>query len=268
MPRSFSQLQSYQNCPRQYEFAYIKKVPRGHISAGESFGSSMHNCLKKWGEIEMQNAKCKMDNNGSKNGNQLEMFEEEKISTSEELSVQLLIDLWRGSFIVEGYETRIEADMAMLKGEKILRMYYEWWKQSEHKIVAVEKGFKLEIDGAELAGRFDRVEFFGDGVKVIDYKTSVVRTQEFVDADLQLSVYALACEEVFHLPCTVLSFLFLREDGIFEVETHRNENQLQDAIAQIHSVNEYVESRNFRPTPSRGTCRKCPYKNVCDVAAT
>ena len=53
MALSYSQLRRYRTCPRQYEFSNIKKVPWG-ISEGESFGSSVHNALKKWGEAEMK----------------------------------------------------------------------------------------------------------------------------------------------------------------------------------------------------------------------
>ena len=70
MPLSYSQLNLYRRCPRQYEFACIKNLPR-LITPGESFGSSVHNTLKKWGELEMSIQQAAALN-------QLTMFEDKK----------------------------------------------------------------------------------------------------------------------------------------------------------------------------------------------
>ena len=262
MPRSFSQLQVYRTCPRQYEFGYVKKLPRGGISAGESFGTSMHNALKKWGELEV--GKLVMGNKE----NQLQLFTDEK-PTNYPLPITLdtLIDFWKQSFVVEGYASLVEADHALQKGEGIIKLYYDYWQQADHHVLQVETGFKVQIGDTHLSGRFDRVEQVEGGVKVIDYKTSAVRSQTETDADLQLSVYAMACQEAFGQPCKELSFLFLREDGITEVVTTRNTSQLEDAKKQIQSIDSFILEEEFRPTPGKVVCSRCPYKNVCDSAA-
>lgn len=261
MSLSFSRLSSYRTCPRQYEYGYIKKLPR-QISAPESFGSSVHNTLKKWGEQEIAASGQKAE--GS---NQLLLFTEEEPTDFCPLTSDFLLKLWHSSFIVEGYETRVEADMARLRGEKIMRLYFDWWKQHEHAVFCVEKGFSLSLNGQKITGRFDRVEKVEEGLKIIDFKTSAVRSQDKVDADLQLSVYALACEESFGQPCKELAFLFLSEEGITEVTTERTSGQLKDSSKQIRALDERIEEGDFHPTPGRDVCRCCPYNNVCDVAA-
>jgi RecB family exonuclease len=252
----------YRTCPRQYEFGCVKKIPKGHISAGESFGISMHSTLQKWGNAELGSA-----HSGVPKEDQITMFETPSAVEQRELNIDLLHEYWYSSFVVEGYETRVEADMARNRGAEILRYYFDWWQQQDLSVLAVEKGFRLDLEGMELSGRFDRVEMVEGGVKVIDFKTSAVRTQDQVDADLQLSVYAMACEKVFDLPCKELCFLFLREDGVTEVLTKRNDSQLSDSKKQILFVDKAIESKDFRPTPSKRTCNWCPYRNVCDMAS-
>jgi putative RecB family exonuclease len=259
MPLSYSQLSTYRRCPRQFEYAFKKKIPR-QISTGESFGSSAHLALKKWGEGEISGQKSVVSD-------QLLLFGEEYSPDPCPLTSDHLLDLWRSSFIVEGYESRAAADAAALRGEDMMRHFYEWWGEKERSVLAIEKGFSIVVDGTKVSGRFDRVENEGDGVHIIDFKTSAPRTQDETDADLQLSLYALASEETFGKPCTKLSFLFIHEEGVVERSTVRTPGQLQDARRQMQLMHEQMEEGDFHPTPSREKCKKCPYSRVCDAAA-
>ncbi|MFH1670183.1 MAG: PD-(D/E)XK nuclease family protein [Patescibacteria group bacterium] len=263
MPLSYSQLSLYRRCPRQFEYAMVKKIPRG-ISEAESFGASVHNALKRWGELEIKNSKCKIQNSDSE---QLGMFEKEEKTEDQALTIVTLLELWHQSFIINTYASRIEADFARERGEKLMGEFFEWWKVGVREVIAVEKSFSLPVDGSVLKGRFDRVETDGDAIRVIDFKTSTPRSQDEVDADLQLSIYALAVEEVFKKPCSELLLLFLSDEGVVEHSTIRNESQLEDARKQIKAIEGRIEEKDFHPTPSAPVCRCCSYKGVCDVAA-
>ncbi len=265
MPFSFSQLSLYRSCPRQYEFANIKKLPRG-ISAGESFGSSVHNTLSKWGKLEMGVGSRALDDS-----NQLTLFSsDESDSKPPTPDAQILSDLWHQSFIVEGYASKEDADAARVRGESITEKYFEWWSTCEREVVAIEKGFSIPITNNQspitITGRFDRIERTDSGIIVIDYKTSKTRTQQEVDTDLQLSIYALAVEETFGEPCSKLMLLFLRDDGITETYTKRSAVQLEEAKKQIALFAEGIESKEFAPTPGESVCKHCSYRGVCDAS--
>ncbi len=271
MPLSFSQLSCFKRCPRQYEYCYIKKIPKG-VSEAEAFGSAIHNTLKKWGEIEGQSAKSKEQSTTK----QLEMFTEEPLSQSSQLTAQSLINLWHQSCPTNAYATRFEADAARMRGEQLMELFYTWWSERPREVVAVEKGFSIAINDSSqnqplqkitLTGRFDRIERTPEGLHVIDFKTSLPRTQDDVDADLQLSIYALALQQDFGELPTALSFLHLTEDGIVEMHTHRSEGQVRDSIKQITAFHGRMEAKDFHPTPSLAVCKRCPYRGVCDVAA-
>jgi len=175
--------------------------------------------------------------------------------------------LWHQTFSPDVYGTRMEADFARRRGERIMEHFFQWWSQQPRTVLAVEKGFSLAIDGLTLTGRLDRVEQEADGIHVIDFKTSPPRNQKEADADLQLSIYAIAVQQEFKKPCTKLSFLFLSEDACGQRTTERSENQLHDARKQILALHSMMQERNFHPTPSVEKCKRCPYRNVCDAAA-
>jgi len=258
MALSYSQLQLYRRCPRQYEFAVVKKL-KSPISPGESFGASAHNTLRKWGELEMRGPR-------SAASDQLVLFAHER-ADHPALTAEHLLALWHQSFIVEGFETRLEADFARKRGETLLMRFFAWWQREPRHVLAVEKGFSLPMDGTQMSGRLDRVEKLENGVHIIDFKTSAPRPQQEVDADLQLSVYALAAKELFREPCTRLTLLFLGEEEVQEITTERSDRQLQDAQKQIAAIVERLGQKDFHPTPTREKCRSCPYRGICDARA-
>ena len=278
MSLSYSQLRRYRTCPRQYEFSNIKKIPWG-ISEGESFGASVHNALKRWGEEEMkifgggletkdkgQRTKGKGQGQGVRE-DQLGLFIPEKRPQTGLLTEEKLLEIWHQSFVFNTFPTQFEADFARKRGEELMRQFFLWWSQVPRSVVAVEKSFSLAIDGVTIAGRLDRIEQTEQGVRIVDYKTTAPCTQEEADADLQLSLYALASETLFEKPCTELLLLFLSESGVVERSTQRSASQLKDARTQIQLIRERMEAKDFRPTPSVSACKRCPYRGVCDVSA-
>jgi CRISPR/Cas system-associated exonuclease Cas4 (RecB family) len=256
----------------------VRKLPWG-ISEGESFGASVHVALKRWGEEELKIFGVLKRDSGlgirtsgrSKKGDvredQMGLFAEHAAPVESSLTEEKLLAIWHGSFIFDTYPTRFEADFARKQGEELMRQFFRWWSGVPRKVLAVEKGFAVAVDGMEVMGRLDRIEEVEGGVEVVDYKTVAPCSQEEADADLQLSLYALAAEQLFEKPCRKLLFLFLSEDGVTERMTSRSPSQLRDARTQLRLIRERVEAKDFRPTPSASVCKRCPYRGICDVAA-
>jgi len=272
---SYSQLRRYRTCPRQYEFSNIKKIPWG-ISEGESFGASVHNALKRWGELELelaQGGRTKgkglrtKDKGKGVREDQLGLFIPEERSQTGLLTEEKLLEIWHQSFVFNTFPTQFEADFARKRGEELLRQFFAWWSQAPRSVLAVEKSFTLEIDGMTITGRLDRVERTEQGVRIVDYKTTAPCTQAEADADLQLSLYALAAEHLFDQPCTELLLLFLSDEGTVERSTLRLVSQLKDARTQLKLIRERIWAKDFRPTPGVSACKRCPYRGVCDVSA-
>lgn len=262
MPLSFSQLSVYRRCPKQYEFAYIRKLERPQ-SPAEAFGSSVHNTLKRWGELEQ----ALSDEPGALSDQQTLFPEPERKPQHPQLTPDGLLHFWHQCFRFDAYPTRVEADMARLRGEELLRQFFVWWERQPRHVAAVEKGFSIDVGAVTVSGRFDRVETLDHGLRIIDFKTSAPRSQGDADADVQLSIYALACSAVLSRPCAELVLLFLSEDGVTEIVTHRNASQLADARVQLISIASRIEGRDFHATPSLATCRSCPYRTVCPFSA-
>ena len=265
MPLSYSQLQCYRRCPKQYEFAFVKKVPRA-ISMGESFGSSIHLALKKWGELEASLA--------PKNpAGQIALFTEEPHGSDRKLDLTTLKTLWRQSFVSQGYESRAAQDSALLQGDHALEHFFRWWLTEKREVAACEKGFTVDLPASadkpavSIAGRFDRVERTEKGLVVVDFKSGQPRDQQYVDTDLQLSIYAAAVQRIWNEPAAELKLLFLGEEELVERVTTRNPSQIADAMKIIRLLADDMEGKNYKPSPSVEKCRSCPYREICPARA-
>ena len=114
------------------------------------------------------------------------------------------------------------------EGHKVYHTSYSSAVQEAERL-ANKKGFKVDADDIELSGRFDRVEEEETGVHIIDFKTSASRTQEEVDADLQLSIYALAAKQSLKKPFSRPPLLFLFEDEFLADLRHDTAGKLSMA---------------------------------------
>jgi putative RecB family exonuclease len=113
----------------------------------------------------------------------------------------------------------------------------------------------------KLRGIIDRIDRHPDGtVEVIDYKThNEVWDQAKADADLQLSVYYMAARDLLGTPPDLLSYYFLAHGKV--VSTHRNAQQIEEALAIISRAREQILSKNF--TPNTAVCPRCDFREKC-----
>lgn len=143
---SVTHLNNYLSCPLKFYFQNLVMVPSGKNET-MTFGSSIHWALEK--------------------------FFRTVVDTKEFPGVDTLIrdfDWYmirnREAFTKEQFERRSEY------GHKIIPPYYDYYINSWHKIVSTETPIKnVEVNGIPIKGKIDKIEFDGNAVNVVDYKT-------------------------------------------------------------------------------------------------
>jgi DNA helicase-2/ATP-dependent DNA helicase PcrA len=112
---------------------------------------------------------------------------------------------------LDGYLSRMEATLDRRREEKqvrsLLENYIRFVTGMQHirrlGTLALEQRFHLQLDGADIVGKIDRVNDVGDGeVEVIDYKTGAGKAMRWAYEmyfgpemyDVQLALYYLACK--------------------------------------------------------------------------
>src|SRR5690606_18058258 len=82
------------------------------------------------------------------------------------------------------------------RAEQLLEQMYTDWPGGDDPAVALELELRTQVGDTEWVGRADRIDRAGEGIKIVDYKTSKNPPPlKEVAASLQLGYYALAAAE-------------------------------------------------------------------------
>ena len=211
---------------------------------------------------------------------------------------------------LDGYLSRMEGVLDRKREEKQVRSLLGNYIRSITGLqfirrlgtLAVEKRFRLQVDGSEVVGKIDRVNDVGDGeVEVVDYKTGSGKAMRIAYDmyfgpelhDVQLALYYLACKEGLDEEGNPLGFqprflsLWYPKDwvwggmrqDVFSVgrpaglkeyrEKALTEEDLQRSREVVVTAIERIKGGHFEPAPREiaGTCvtrfGNCPHAAVC-----
>ncbi len=141
-------LNNYLNCPLEFYYRNLIRIPSPKNETLE-FGSAVHHAL------EMMFNRMKEDPNKD--------FPKKEIVIDDFISYMYR---HRESFTKEEFERRMEY------GKEVLEQYYNKRVNHFNKIVSVERNIRnVMVDGVPLKGKIDKMEFDGQFVNVVDYKT-------------------------------------------------------------------------------------------------
>ena len=140
-------LNNYLKCPLQFYYNNIVRVPSGRNEATE-FGSAVHHALDQLFK------KMQTSNN---------VFPLKEIFIND---FEWYLYRHRENFTKEQFARRLEY------GHEVLTNYYDTYINSFNKIVSVERSIRnVMVEGVPLKGKLDKLEFDGNNINVVDYKT-------------------------------------------------------------------------------------------------
>jgi DNA helicase II / ATP-dependent DNA helicase PcrA len=241
---SYSQIQTFEVCPLHYKLKYILKIPTPS-SAAQSFGISTHSVLRDFYQMAIRGDKVKLD---------------------------LVNDLLKKNWVNEGYLSKLHEKEAFAKAQKIITFYLKSNFSEKNISFATEYSFNFFIKNLKIVGIMDRVDGLGDNkVEIIDYKTGLnVPTQKEIDANLQLTIYALAVSEVKerflgkNADEIMLSLYYLERET--KLTTTRTKEQLEEAKKEILDIAERISKSDFKCSGS-ALCQRCEYKMLCNSSS-
>ena len=230
---SASAIQQYEMCPLSYKLRYDWKLPED-ASAALQFGNAMHLALKAYFD-------------GVRAGR----------APDEETLIACFLDEFSKAKIDE----QVQRDMYTANGrEQLSALIRSNLREPAGEILETERRFKIELEGAIVKGRLDRLDRLPSGeVAIIDYKTGKAKTQDDANNSLQLSIYALAAKSLGHTPA---SLVFINLSNSTAVESRRSEEDLRDAQRKIIEIATRIEAGEFEPKKS-GRCFWCSYNSIC-----
>lgn len=241
---SYSGLETFSLCPAKYKFQYIERI-RTPKSKDAFFGTLIHECLNVF-------------HNPS-----------QPTPPLEEDILKYFTEKWDS----EIYQDEQEEAFAFHQGVEILKNYCSQNRKLDSTIVSLETPFAAPLAEDKeihyITGRVDRVDKLPDGsFEVIDYKTTKkMPSQEYVDGNLQLSVYHLGV--ISRWPSfqkenqpIKLSLHYLRHNE--KLSTRRNDKQVGESKEKILSLICQIRESSFEPI-SNPLCDWCAFQRYCPL---
>jgi len=255
---SYTQLAAYSNCPYQYRFAHILKIPR-QGKAPFSFGKTMHLTLQKLFELVKE-----------KRGlGQTDLFakaeKDEKKQGKAEIDFNEVIDLYKESWIDDWYESKEQKEEYRKKGKESLKEFYKKYKDNWPNVLHLEKGFNIKIslnsDLYTIRGVIDRIDEVEGKLKIVDYKTGRAKEKLGMGEKEQLLIYQMAIKDLFKQEINSLAFYYLEKN--LEVEFLGSNEEIVKIKEKIIETITKIKKGEFLPKSSK-LCRFCDFFNICE----
>lgn len=247
-------LNNYLKCPLRFYYQNLIRVPSGKNENTE-FGSAVHFALEKLFTKRKENK---------------DVFPPLTVFIQD---FNWYMNKHRESFTREAYARRKEY------GEKILSALYEKWMDewNKNKVVVVERIFKgVVVNGVPLKGQIDKIEFNGNQVIVVDYKTGNFKyakdklkppsAKDPLGGEYwrQGLFYKLLIDHVktntWMVEKTMFQFVEPDDEGVYRYEpVLPNPDDLQTVRDQIISTWEKIQNHDFYTGCGKEDCHWCNF---------
>ena len=230
---SYSAIQAYRDCPRQYWYRQEQRLPVVQ-SAEAVHGVILHEVLRQAGEARKSGAQV--------TAQMLESFHEEAWKAQDFPDPRRAATFRRlGAAQLEAYRKKggFDAPPEFL----------------EHQ-------FSAAVDGWTLRGIIDRIDRTDTGWRIVDYKSGRPLTRR--RRDMQVALYALGATTALSLDPIELEVVYLASGESIKVD--KVSSLVTEATTQAAEVAEGVRAGRFEARPERRRCRLCAYRLACAEA--
>ena len=235
---SASAIETYKSCPMKYLLQQVWGI-RGGPQAMMTFGNVMHTTIREFVREIRKRRNVPFEEVAA-------IFERE----------------WRAA----GFQDDYQEEEYRKAGLEQLQAFCASYAKEPADVMHQEKAFELPLDpNVVILGRMDQINRLKDSgphaIEIVDYKTGNPKQAKQADQSLQLSLYAIAAEEVLELEPERLVFYNLTTNEA--VETTRTEKALKKAKDTVAEVADLIRVGEFPAKPNFFICRHCDYRPIC-----
>jgi RecB family exonuclease len=234
MKLSANAVQSYSTCPMRFKLERDWKIP-GEAAAAMQYGYAIHTVLKHYYD---------------------------PMPDAPEMNVEDAVQAFKREFAKGYIDDPVQRKIYEERGVDQLRALLAATPRGSVDVMATEHRFSFKLGAREIVGRIDRLDRLKDAdgeVRVIDYKTGTPKDRKFAEESLQLSIYAMAVEQ---MNLTPRELVLVNVQDSSQASTFRTAKQLNDAQQEIQEAAEGIAAGEFGPTPGQH-CRWCDFRRLC-----
>lgn len=234
---SYSSISTYEICPLQWRFRYVDRLPTRRTPA-LAFGEALHEALRR--------------------------FYHQPVPVAPPLGAlwEYLDEAWDGAPYAHAEEERLYKEHA----REVLANFHRANAPRFRIPVALEQRFEVSFDGVALTGQIDRMDRHPDGTyEIIDYKSSRrLPPRRVIERDLQLSIYAMAAQDLWGITAGRLTLYFLLPGQA--ISYSRTPQQLDADRGRIAAAAASIRAGAFEPRENP-LCNWCDFQDRCPLWA-
>ncbi|MFQ5697898.1 MAG: RecB family exonuclease [Myxococcota bacterium] len=246
-----SRLNTFENCPRQFEYRYIQKLERTRESIEAYVGKRVHEILERLYHHVARHRRPP--------------------------SLRQILDRYESDWRlrwhdeVEIIREGTSEDDYRERGVRCLENYYRrHYPFDDGETVAIEHPVHFQLDGDgryRARGILDRLVRRGPGhYEIHDYKTgSWLPPQSQLDSDRQLAMYQIGVQQAYPDAREVdLVWHYLSFDRT--LRSRRSEPELRTLSEATIGLIDTIETTRVFPAKPSALCRWCEYRDLCPDA--
>lgn len=231
---SASAIETYRSCPMKYLLGQVWGI-RGGAQAAMTFGNVMHTTIREFVR---------------------------EIRKQREVTFSEVAAIYDREWSAAGFQDDYQEEEYRKAGREQLQAFCESYSREPADVLEQEKAFELPLDpDVVIIGRMDQINRLGaKRVEIVDYKTGNPKREKQADQSLQLSLYALAAQEVLGYDAERLVFYNLTTNEA--VATTRDAKALKKAKDTVAEVADQIRAGEF-PAKAGFVCRYCDFRPIC-----
>jgi len=228
---SASAIDTYEACPLKFRMGRIDGIPQNAKKPELIFGNIIHSVLQR--------------------------FHEPK----KELSIKRIIRLLDEEWKKDDFDYSVREEKFKEQGIEILKKYVKNISKNLPTVIKREEQFSFDIGPITIRGAIDRIDQLGDGIEIVDYKTSKSSTS--AKTNFQLAIYSMYLEQLEDpllggIP--IQSSLYFLRDEEKPIRSHNfTSDQIGLAKEKIIDVAAGIRNKEFSPKTGRH-CDWCDFK--------
>jgi len=251
---SFSGLDTYESCPRQYLYAAVLRLSDDEVSSAGALGSAVHKAL-----------------------DQLNLDWQRTGVVPDERAIDAAIE---AAWPLAGFDCQPQRGQLLIRARAMIQRFYanERARSPSRVPVAVEQSIQAPFGPHRLTGRIDLVVKSANGdAEVVDFKTG--STSKLKPASsMQLFLYGHAWRHRVSPPDSLsprTSFAALKhsDDKGFltgtswerkqEIGINHDADSIAAFGAKVRALLSGILANQFTPLPDDDTCRYCRFRWIC-----
>jgi DNA helicase-2/ATP-dependent DNA helicase PcrA len=233
---SASGLKKYQDCPLQFKFSHILRIPEPPgASPAAAKGSSIHSVIEN-----------------------LDLTQ-----PTQEQVARLFEQYWTP----EQFESVTQSEQDKTSACDLIETYLAWQNANHNTKIGSEKEFCFTFAGREMHGYIDRIEQAPSGeYVVIDFKSGSSKssgiTKKSIPENIQLNLYAMAIRALYGKLPERASLFYLKDNKLIDyLPTDESITAFSQSLEQMIGK---ILSGEFPAQPDYQRCGWCPYVDLCE----